>query len=59
MEKITDSRVEDMLCAIELGVDSTDFAFYSMTERVLWRELRDELDDFFAKHGPTWVAEAA
>ena len=48
-----------MLNAIELGVDSTDFAFYSMTERVLWRELEEELHEFFAKVGPTWLAEHA
>ena len=59
MEKITDSRVQQMLSAIELGVDSSDFAFYSMTERVLWRELEAELEEFFAKHPSTWVAVAA
>lgn len=48
-----------MLSAIELGVDSSDFAFYSMTERVLWRELEAELEEFFAKHPSTWVAVAA
>lgn len=48
-----------MLSAIELGVDSSDFAFYSITERVLWRELKEELEEFFSKNPPTWVAVAA
>jgi hypothetical protein len=59
MEKINDSRVQAMFSAIELGVDASDFSFYSMTERVLWRELETEREEFFSKHGPTWVAEAA
>jgi len=59
MKKITDSRVQQMLSAIELGVDSSDFAFYSMAERVLWRELEAELEEFFAKNPPRWVAIAA
>lgn len=48
-----------MMCAIELGVDSSDFSFYSMAERALWRELEAEMEEFFTKHGPTWVAEVA
>lgn len=54
-----DSRVKVMMSAIELGVDSSDFAFYSLAERILWRELQEELEEFFAKRGPTWVADAA
>ena len=48
-----------MLSAIELGVASGDFAFYSMTERALWRELEEELEEFFSKNPTTWVAVAA
>lgn len=59
MEKISDSRIQVMLTAIELGVDVSDFSFYSITERVMWRELEAELTEFFSKHGATWIALAA
>lgn len=54
---ISETRVDRIERAIELGVDKEDFAFASGSERVLWDEVVNEFEDRLAKHGPTWLAE--